>query len=130
MQAARGRDGLVARPEFVADAVYLDGQSPFEHLEALAVAEVVVRGDLPARRDLELCERPLAAGVLARLEEGGRVALDRVVDPPRAVADCRSLESERAMNWAMRHTETGRAVQCAGAARDWRGASVVLDSMG
>ena len=82
-----GRDGVVARPELVADAVDLDGQSPFEHFETLAVSEVVVRGDLPAGRYLELGERPLAAGLLARLEEGGCVALDGVVDPPGAVVD-------------------------------------------
>ena len=87
MESAGGCDALVARLELVADAVDLDGQSPLDHFEALAVGEVVVRGDLPAGRHLELDERACAAGFLARLEEGGCVALDGVVDPPRAVVD-------------------------------------------
>ena len=83
VDTAGGRDGLVTRSELMLDAVDLDGELSFEHREALAIGEVVVRGDLPAGRDLEFGKRPCAAGLLARLQEGSGVALDRVIDPSR-----------------------------------------------
>jgi hypothetical protein len=53
-----------------------------DHLEVFGVGQVVVGCSPPARGDLDLDEGVLATGLLARLQEGRVVLLDRVVDPP------------------------------------------------
>jgi hypothetical protein len=64
-------------------AVDVHGQLTVDDLEALGEGEVAVQRVAAVGRDLELDQRALAAALLAGLEEGRAVALDRVVEAAR-----------------------------------------------
>jgi hypothetical protein len=83
VQAADRRRRGVAGPQDDVLAVDVDRQLALEDLEALGEREVAVQRVAAAGRDLERDQRALAAALLARLEEGRAVALDRVVEAAR-----------------------------------------------
>src|SRR5918998_4384549 len=78
-----GRDRLLSRGQGAGFAADHHLQRARYHLEVFGVGQVVVGCGTPARGDLDLDKGVLATRLLARLQEGGVVLLDRVVDPPR-----------------------------------------------
>src|ERR671916_1364821 len=81
VQRVLRRDGLLSRGQGAGFAADHHLQRTRDHLEVLGVRQVVVRRRPPAGGDLDLDEGVLATRLLARLQEGGAVLLDRVVDP-------------------------------------------------